>query len=212
MELLFGQFLSLFILSIILVIGIGLVLYKKLIIWRDLVIIGIFSGVLIVFISCFNFGSKIQFELTNKIHLTNEMNSNINYKDSTINDILLYSMIIDLRIPHKNIVFAQAKLESDTYKSDLYKSNFNLFGMKFAVKRPTTTKNEIRGYQAYDNWKESVIDLLIWQFVNNMDKVSDKDYLKYLQLKYAEDPEYMIKLNRILSKTDFKKLYENGNN
>jgi len=159
-----------------------------------------------IFVGTMYMGMLMNDGLSNKVILSNEMSSNTNFKDSSINDTILYKMITDLRIPHKKIVFAQAHLESAKYTSELYKSNFNLFGMKFATQRPTVTSNENRGYQDYDNWKESVIDLLIWQFTNNVDKLTDKEYMQYLDLKYAEDKLYMKKLKEIVETTDYEKL------
>ena len=71
----------------------------------------------------------MNYELTNKFTVAPEMVSHVNFKDSTINDTLLYQMVEKLRIPHKKVVFAQAKLESMSYCSELYETNFNLFGM-----------------------------------------------------------------------------------
>jgi len=154
-------------------------------------------------------GYELNTNLSQKFVISNEMESKVDFMDPKINDAILYKMISDLRIPHKKIVFAQAHLESATYTSDLYKSNFNLFGMKFATQRPTVTTDERRGYQLYANWKESVIDLLIWQFTNNVDKLTDAEYMQYLDKRYAEDPKYMIKLKDIVAKTNYENLLKN---
>lgn len=167
---------------------------------RDIFVIGLFTLVLLV-LFCFGYAINSTSKLIdNRVIVNNERESNINYMDSTASDSLVYSMIKNLRIPHGKIVFAQAKLESYNYKSDLFKSNFNMFGMKYAVKRPTVTTNEYKGYQKYNSWKESIIDYLIWQYANNVDKLSDNEYKNYLKMYYAEDPQYIQKLNNIISK------------
>lgn len=137
-----------------------------------------------------------------RIVVTKERISEINYQDSTINDSLLYGIIKDLRVPHAKIVFAQAKLESASYKSELFRSNKNLFGMKIATIRPTITTMNNYGYQMYHSWRESVVDYLIWQLTNGISKVSDEKYFQYLSEVYAEDPNYVPKLKQIISKNE----------
>jgi len=104
-----------------------------------------------------------------------------------------------MRVPHYKIVLAQAKLESGNYKSELYKSNFNLFGMKVVTRRVSNSSSSNNGYQSYCNWRESVMDYVLWQFTNKVDKLTQDEYLDYLSQKYAEDPKYVIKLKEIIN-------------
>ena len=144
-----------------------------------------------------NSGSEIIAKMDAPIKISTELTSKENTQDSTINDSILYKYLSDMRVPHRKIVFAQAKLESNNYQSELFKSNFNLFGMKVATIRVSNTDNENKGYQAYCNWRESVTDYVLWQFENNVDKLSDEEYLYYLSKKYAEDPQYIEKIKKL---------------
>ena len=178
---------------------------KKKIKLRDVIVSGIVATGFSILAFTSSLGYDMNSELSTEFKLTKERVSHINYRDSTISDSLLYGMIQNLRIPHAKIVFAQAKLESNTYRSELYKTNFNLFGMKYATIRPSVTCNEYMGYQRYANWKESVVDYLIWQFSNNVDKLDDARYMQYLHAVYAEDPNYIPKVKNIINNTNFKK-------
>lgn len=206
MNILFIEFLITFLFSLgVLSVLIWAILKKKVIL-RDLFVSLLFSiGIFIFGLTC-HYGYGLNDELSTEFKVIKERVSYINYQDSVISDSLLYSMINNLRIPHSKIVFAQAKLESANYKSELYNTNFNLFGMKYATKRPTITSYEHMGYQRYANWKESVVDYLIWQLSHNVDKLNDNRYFEYLHAVYAEDPNYVNKLKTIIFKTDFEKL------
>lgn len=206
MNILFVKFLIFFLLSL----GVSYMLfwasYKKKIVMRDVYVNLIFSFCVLIISLSVKYGHDVNNELSSEFKLTKERVSYINYSDSTINDSLLITMLRDLRVPHPKIVFAQAKLESSNYKSELYRSNYNLFGMKYATIRPSVTIYSNMGYQKYDNWKESILDYCIWQFVNNVDKLNDEKYLQYLQAVYAEDPGYVSKIKKIIKNTNFEKL------
>ena len=183
-----------------------LLIKKSKIIKRDFYVSGIFTVGMFILLSTGYVGYNINNTLSSPIKLSRERISYVNYRDSAISDSSLYSIITNLRIPHGKIVFAQAKLESNNFKSELFKSNFNLFGMKFATKRPSVTYYENLGYQKYDNWKESLVDYLIWQYSNHVESFSEQKYLEYLHTYYAEDPSYVKKLNNIIESTNFQKL------
>lgn len=144
--------------------------------------------------------SSIYSEMTKKKVYNMELESNINYMDSTVTDSSLYATMKEMRMPHAKIAFAQAKLESNNYKSSLFVNNQNLFGMKFAVKRPTVAIGDAKGYQLYASWRESVVDYLIWQYANGSSQLSDEEYMEYLGQYYAEDPQYIKKVKNIISK------------
>ena len=206
MNILFIEFVAMFLVSLAVVGGLIFAVVKQKIAARDVYASAVATVIFTIVLSTYFLGNSLNYELNHKFKVSNELVSHTNFKDSVINDTMLYQMIRDLRIPHANITFVQAKHESDKYRSSLYKSNFNLYGMKYATQRPTVTVNENHGYQKYDNWKESIIDLLIWQYANNVDKLSDIEYLNYLDVVYAEDPMYMIKLRNLLKTTNFEKL------
>ena len=94
-------------------------------------------------------------------------------------------------VEYPNIVYAQAILETGHFKSKVYREYNNLFGLY-----NSKTKN----YYKFDHWSESVIAYL--NFIQNKYKPPN-DYYKFLSdIGYAEDPEYINKLKRIVNQYD----------
>jgi hypothetical protein len=110
----------------------------------------------------------------------------------------LKAYILELNIKFPHIVYAQARLESGNFKSEIFKTNHNLFGMKVATRRPTTNKGEENGHAYYDNWKESVVDYAFYQAQYLSDIKTEANYLQYLNASYAEAPNYMEQLKKII--------------
>ena len=87
------------------------------------------------------------------------------------------------KVPHANIVLAQARLESGNFKSALYKRTNNLFGIKAGEK-----------YKEYPHWRKSIEDYRL--------KISKRYqggcYYKFLQrIGYAENKDYIKLLKKI---------------
>lgn len=101
-----------------------------------------------------------------------------------------------LRIPHSHIVLAQAKLETGNFTSSIFIENNNLFGMKRAYGRPSTAIGTNRQHAKYKHWKDSVVDFALYSAYVAQGK-SIEEYLTLLETSYAEDPEYVKKVNRI---------------
>jgi uncharacterized FlgJ-related protein len=110
----------------------------------------------------------------------------------------LKAYILELNIRNPHIVLAQAEIETGHFTSAIFKQNHNLFGMKVATKRPTTNKGEENGHAYYDNWKESVVDYAFYSAQYLSDLKTEKDYLNYLSQNYAEDTNYVNKINSII--------------
>jgi uncharacterized FlgJ-related protein len=110
----------------------------------------------------------------------------------------LKQYICSLNIRHADIVYAQAVLESNNFKSRIFIESNNLFGMKKATQRPTTCTSTHRGHAMYSNWKESVIDYALFQAAFLRDLKTREQYLSYLAQNYAEDPNYVTKLKSII--------------
>lgn len=87
-------------------------------------------------------------------------------------------------IPHKDIVLAQAKLESNHFKSNLVQTHNNIFGLKKGNK-----------YRKYNDWTECVKDYK--KYISN--KYKGGDYYMFLtKINYSEDPKYINKLKQII--------------
>lgn len=101
-----------------------------------------------------------------------------------------YDYLVELNVKFPDIVFAQACLESGHFKSEIFKTNHNLFGMKEARKRVKTCKGTELGYAYYDNWRESVLDYAFYQASYLNDIKTEAQYLDYLDRNYAEVGNY----------------------
>ena len=98
----------------------------------------------------------------------------------------------DVKYPH--IVYAQAIIETGNFKSSLCLNQNNLFGLY----------NSSKGrYHRFDHWTESVIaykDFIQYRYK------PPEDYYKFLQrIGYAEDPNYISKLKKVVNKNDTRR-------
>ena len=101
-----------------------------------------------------------------------------------------------LNVEHPHIVFAQMRLESGNFQSDLAKNNNNFFGMKYPRQRATVAQGADRGYAYYRSWSYSVLDYAIWQR-RYASGLTEEEYLEMLSEKYAEDKAYVKKVKSI---------------
>lgn len=101
-------------------------------------------------------------------------------------------------ISHKDIVIAQAILESGYFTSNLYLNKNNLFGMIHPLQRPTTSLGGDR-FASYESIDHCIIDYGIWQAKYGSNLTHDQ-YLELLSSIYAEDKEYVKKLKIIMNK------------
>ena len=104
--------------------------------------------------------------------------------------------LINLNIKFPDIVLAQAILETNNFKSRIFLENNNLFGMKPAKLRPTTSRDILNGYAYYNNWKESVLDYALYQAAYARSINTEDDYY-ILLTTFAEDTSYIKKLKNI---------------
>jgi hypothetical protein len=117
----------------------------------------------------------------------------------------LKAYVLELNIRFPYIVYAQAQLETGEFKSKIFKENNNLFGLKQAKRRPTTNKGEENGHAYYNSWKDSVVDYAFYsaQYLSHI-KTEDECF-QYLSQNYAEDPNYVVKLKKIIAKSNIDK-------
>jgi len=94
---------------------------------------------------------------------------------------------------------AQAILESGYLSSPIFIENNNLFGMRFPERRPTVALSENRGYSVYDCWTDSVKDYKLFQeFLFKRKEKTRDEYFDYLDRIYAEDPNYVPFLKKVI--------------
>ena len=92
-------------------------------------------------------------------------------------------------VEHKNIVYAQAILETGHFRSKVCKEYNNLFGLY----------NSYKGdYYKFDHWSESVVAYL--NYIQYRYKPPDDYYQFLIKIGYAEDPQYVEKLKNIVKR------------
>lgn len=115
---------------------------------------------------------------------------------NVFSEFTLKRLIYILKIEHPDIVFIQAQIESAHFKSNIFRENHNLFGMKVAERRKSVAIGENRGHAQYASWQQSVVDYKLMQkrYAHNK---SRKQYFVYLK-HYAADPRYVLKIKERL--------------
>lgn len=102
---------------------------------------------------------------------------------------------------YPDIVILQSRLETGYFTSDIFLNANNLFGMRYAIRRPTVATGIYKEHAKYAHWSDSVIDYALWQkyYLSRgyrLEGEIDSDfYLVFLNcIPYAEDPRYVSKL------------------
>ena len=112
----------------------------------------------------------------------------------------IYDKMIDYRVRFKKVVLAQIMLETGNLKSNIYKSNHNLFGMRYPKGRTTTSIGVKNGYADYESIDDCILDYAIWQTYYCKDIKNEKAYITYLGKVYASDKEYTKKIKQLMTK------------
>ena len=103
-----------------------------------------------------------------------------------------------------DIVYAQAILETNNFKSRIFNENNNLFGMKQAVKRITKARYTQYEHAYYKNWIESLDDYALYSSTYLSSLKTESDYFEYISQYYAEDSQYVTKLKKIIASMNLK--------
>lgn len=108
--------------------------------------------------------------------------------------------LLQLHVKFPEVALAQMKLESANGTSKIFKENNNLFGMRKAIRRPTTALGEKNNHAYYSHWRQSILDYALWSsFVSNTENMdSEEAWLQYIGRNYAEDNSYINKLRKII--------------
>ena len=127
---------------------------------------------------------------------TIQQNSDIITKDS------LYSLLDESEIWYPDVTFAQIVQESSMGKLVPDGNSNNLIGMKFPTRRETTAYGKTEsGYAKYKNWQLCVLDKILWDYTMFGYKKPSRDvYIDKIQCIYAEDPNYLSRLEGIIKK------------
>ena len=115
---------------------------------------------------------------------------------------------------YPDVIMAQYIIESGRGTSRLARTNNNLFGMRCAVRRPSTQLSSSDCWGLYLNWEHSIIDRVLWDhWVFKNKKPDYSTYLSKIASIYAEAPEYLDRLEttaKTVRSTDQYKRYIQG--
>ena len=132
----------------------------------------------------------------------------INMKQEPFSEEKLIALMKELNIKFPHIVMAQSKLETNNFKSGIFKENHNLFGMKEARVRINTAKGTNLNHAYYDNWQESVYDYAFYQCRYMSDARTEQDYFAALDASYAEANKYSATLKHIIQKENLRQIFK----
>ncbi len=148
------------------------------------------------------------FVLTSTTKNKKEVNPN-----ELINDSFSKQALIDEIKCHKfkypDIILAQAVLESGHFKSDVFKENNNLFGMKQPKRRYNLCNGSNLNHALYDNWKLCVEDRMIYEALYLHNK-SRTEYKRFLDKRYATGKNYSLLLEKLIRVNDLKDYFKNN--
>ena len=103
------------------------------------------------------------------------------------------------KIENKELWLSVYQLESASGTSNLARTCNNIFGMKYPTKRATTAIGRTaEGFSIYMSIKDAVIDLKLFQ-LTYLKGFTREQTLKYLGESYAEDKNYLKKINKFLT-------------
>lgn len=113
--------------------------------------------------------------------------------------LIEYLKTTNIKFPE--VVLAQAKLETGNFTSKLFLTLNNLFGMKRAYIRPSSSLKDSLGYAKFEDWRFSVLDYALYQSYFLKQYKNKEEYLEAIGRSYAEDKLYVAKLNKIMLAT-----------
>jgi hypothetical protein len=113
---------------------------------------------------------------------------------------LLRQEIKKLNLPFEEIIVAQSKLETGNYTSSIFKNSHNLFGQKQAMVRVNCQNGVNNNHATYNNWILSLYDYAFWYSTYASKIKNENEYLEYLGQVYAEDTNYIKRINKLLLK------------
>jgi uncharacterized FlgJ-related protein len=154
--------------------------------------------IILLILSCFILQAPV--EVQDKIKLYNDFQDrkfieNISNTEFSSKNL---QRLINILCKHPEIVYNQARLESNEFKSRLFLDYNNLFGMKVPSVRQTTAIGEAMGHAQYRHWSESVYDYMLYQqYYESLIGVDFNyiDYYYFLKMYgYARDKQYVKKL------------------
>ena len=109
----------------------------------------------------------------------------------------VWKFINTLPIQHPSIVYKKIMLETAHLKSKIAINNNNLCGMKRSKVRPNIQLGERYGHAVYDDWRDSIVDYLLWQQYCIKRKLSEEEFYAYISRTYSTNKQYVNTLKRM---------------
>jgi len=146
----------------------------------------------------YNLGSNVLTGLSEEEKLV------IIQEHNQFSEVKLIEKLKELNVKFPYIALAQAKLETGNYTSKVFRENNNLFGMREAKQRITTSQGTENNHAYYHTWYESVLDYSFYQckYLSNIN--TEEQYFQYLSQSYAENLKYVSVLKDIIAKENLK--------
>jgi hypothetical protein len=119
----------------------------------------------------------------------------------------LAAMLKELNVKYPHIVMAQSIIETGRWRSKVFLENNNLFGMKEANLRVSTSKGTQLNHAYYNHWRESVYDYAFYQcrYLGGIN--SEAEYYQYLDGSYAEASDYVAVIKKTVEAEGLKDLF-----
>lgn len=96
-------------------------------------------------------------------------------------------LIYSSKCKFPEIIWKQAILESNNFKSPIFIKGNNVFGMKVAKSRTNTQISNINDFATYSSPEQSLADLFIWQSLYAQDILNEEEYYLFLDKIYCKD-------------------------
>lgn len=159
-----------------------------------------YNYMIIVFILLF-LGTSFGFSTTIKINnFVERIPIIIRPNKEILNEKNLRNKIKELHLKYEDVIVAQYIIESGAGTSNIYKQNNNFLGLKEPHSRPTTSLGTNLNHSIFEEWTSCLIDYSMWQIMCARGINTQEEYIQLLGEIYAEDPQYIIKINNILNK------------
>jgi flagellum-specific peptidoglycan hydrolase FlgJ len=118
-----------------------------------------------------------------------------------VQDSLNISQLLEKhKIKFSHIVLAQAKLESNNFKSDLFIKYNNFCGLRIAGQRYCFAINnyDYGAFAKYSTIEDCVKDIKSWQIQNALFLTTDDQYFELLEKVFCKDKDYVKRLKELI--------------
>lgn len=122
-------------------------------------------------------------------------------KEIIVQDSLNISQLLEKhKIKFSHIVLAQAKLESNNFKSDLFVKYNNFCGLRIAGQRYCFAINnyDYGAFAKYLTVEDCVKDIRSWQIQNALFLTTDNQYFELLEKVYCTDKNYVKQIKQLI--------------